>query len=135
VLALDREPEALARLRAIAEPPTLEVRLARLEDADWPACDLVNASFALPFCRRELFPELWKQIVASLRPGGRFCGQLFGEHDDWAGSGVVVHTRDEVRELLAPFDVERLDEVDEDGGTTVGTRKHWHLYHVVARRL
>ena len=70
-----------------------------------------------------------------MRPGGRFCGQLFGEHDDWAGSGVVVHTRAELDALLAPFEVERLDVFDDEGTTVVGTRKHWHLYHVVARKM
>lgn len=135
VLALDREPEALERLRALGGPPELETLLARFEDAHWPKCDLVNASFALPFSRPEAFPSLWSRIVSSLRPGGRFCGQLFGDHDDWAGSGVVFQTREELAELLAPFEVERLDIEDEDGSTAVGTTKHWHVYHVVARRL
>jgi membrane dipeptidase len=134
VLAIDREPEALERLRAL-DGAQLETRLARFEDAEWPQCELVNASFALPFCQPEAFPRLWDRIVATLRPGGRFCGQLFGEHDDWAGSGVVVHTRPEIGELLAPFEVELLDEFDADGTTAVGTRKHWHVYHLVARKL
>jgi membrane dipeptidase len=135
VLAIDREPEALERLHAIAPPARLETALARFESADWPSCDLVNASFALPFCAPHEFTALWTKIVDSLRPGGRFCGQLFGHHDDWAGSGVVVQRREELAALLAPFEVELLDEFDEDGTTAVGTPKHWHLYHVVARRL
>src|SRR5262245_49651753 len=135
VIAIDRQPYAIDRLSPIAPPPQLETRLARFEDAEWPPCDLVNSSFALPFCPPREFPRLWQRIVDSLRPGGRFCGQLFGDRDDWAGSGVVVLTRDELGELLAPFDVERLDEFDQDGQTAVGTRKHWHVYHVVARRL
>ena len=135
VLAIDGEPQALERLQATAASPQLETALARFERANWPACDLVNASFALPFCAPDEFPALWTKIVDSLRPGGRFCGQLFGNHDDWAGSGVVVQTRDQLAALLAPFEVELLDEFDEDGTTAVGTRKHWHVYHVVARRL
>ncbi len=137
VVAVDREQEALDRLHALVGPdsPQLETRHGRLEEAAWPACDLVNASFALPFCPPESFPAVWRRIVESLRPGGRFCGQLFGERDDWAGSGVVVHTRAELDELLAPFEVERLDVFDDEGTTVVGTRKHWHIYHVVARRL
>jgi microsomal dipeptidase-like Zn-dependent dipeptidase len=135
VLAIDREQHAVERLSAIAAPPQLETRLARFEDADWPRCELVNSSFALPFCPPPEFSRLWQRIVDSLNPGGRFCGQLFGDHDDWAGSGVVVHTPDELRELLRPFEVERLDVFDDDGRTAVGTRKHWHVYHVVARKL
>ena len=135
VLAIDREQHAVERLNAIAPPPQLETRLARFEDAEWPSCELVNASFSLPFCRPQAFPGVWGRIVDALRPGGRFCGQLFGDHDDWAGSGVVVHTRDELGELLAPFAVELLDELDQDGRTTVGTPKHWHVYHLVARKI
>jgi membrane dipeptidase len=135
VVAVDREPEAVERLRALGSLPELEVRHARFEDADWPACDLVNASFALPFCPPDAFPGLWAKIVTSLRPGGRFSGQLFGDRDDWAGSGVLVHTHDQLGALLAPFEVESLDEFDDDGTTAVGTRKHWHIYHVVARKL
>ena len=134
VLAIDREPEAVERLTALAGE-RLEARLLDFEDADWPQCDLVNASFALPFCAPKAFPRLWAKIVTSLPPGGRFSGQLFGDHDEWAGSGIVVHTRAELGALLAPFDVERLDEVDEVGETVVGTRKHWHVYHLVARKL
>jgi membrane dipeptidase len=135
VVAIDREQQAVDRLSAIAAPPQLETRLAHFEDAEWPACELVNASFSLPFCPPQEFTRVWQKIVDSLRPGGRFCGQLFGEHDDWAGSGVVVQTRGELRDLLAPFEVELLDEFDQDGKTAVGTRKHWHVYHLVARKL
>jgi membrane dipeptidase len=135
VLAIDGEQEAGDRLRALAPPPRLDVNVARFEDVEWPSCDLVNASFALPFSAPSSFAAVWEKIVASLRPGGRFCGQLLGVHDDWSGSGVVVHTRDELAELLTPFEVELLDELDEDGTTTVGGRKHWHVYHLVLRRL
>ena len=135
VVAIAREPEAVERLRALDAGSQLETRLARFEEADWPPCELVNASFALPFCAPEAFPAVWEKIVTSLRPGGRFSGQLFGEHDDWAGSGVVVHTRDELGVLLAPFEVEFLEEFDDDGTTAIGTRKHWHVYHLVARKL
>ena len=37
--------------------------------------------------RRGRFDEVWARIVDSLRPGGRFCGQLFGERDEWARLG------------------------------------------------
>ena len=43
-------------------------------------------------------------------------------------------SRPEVDGLLDSLEVERLVEVEEDGRTAVGTPKHWHLFHVVARR-
>jgi SAM-dependent methyltransferase len=134
VIAIDREPEAIRRLRAlVGDAGRLETRVTRFEETNWPACDLVNASFALPFCAPSEFPALWRRIVESLRPRGRFCGQLFGERDEWAG-GLVSHTRAEVERLLEPFVVERLDEVEENGPTALETMKHWHLFHVVARK-
>jgi membrane dipeptidase len=136
VIAIDREREAIERLLALVGPDSgrLETRVAPYTDVSWPACDLVNASYSLPFCPPGEFETLWRRIVDSLRPGGRFCGQLFGVHDEWAGTGLVVLTRAEVERLLEPFEVERLDEVDEEGSTAVGTWKHWHLFHIVARK-
>src|SRR5581483_892481 len=100
VLAVDGEAEVGERLAAIAGPPRLELLVARFEEAEWPPCDLVNASYSLPFCAPDEFPSVWGRIVSSLRPGGRFCGQLLGDRDEWAGSGVVVHTRGELATLL-----------------------------------
>jgi SAM-dependent methyltransferase len=137
VLAIDGETDAIERVHAALGPDSdrLETLVATFADARWPACDLVNSSFALPFASPASFPALWTRIVESIRPGGRFCGQLFGVHDDWAGSGVTVHSRPEADALLQPFAVETPDEFDAEGSTAVGTRKHWHVYHVVARRL
>ena len=136
MVAIDGEQDAIDRLRAsvAGADDRLETEVARFEDAHWPSCDLVNASFSLPFCPPDRFDAVWRRIVDSIRPGGRFAGQLFGDRDEWAGSGISVQTRAELDELLRPFDVERLEEVDEDGSTITGRPKHWHLFHVVARK-
>jgi membrane dipeptidase len=136
VLAIDGEHDAIDRLRAAipADGGRLQTQVARFQEATWPPCDLVNASFALPFCAPERFAALWEQIVDSLRPGGRFAGQIFGDRDSWVGTGINAHSREEVLELLAPFDIERFEEIDEDGSTVTGKRKHWHLFHIVARK-
>jgi SAM-dependent methyltransferase len=134
VVAIDGEQRAIDGLRErIGDDPRLTTVVAPMEEATWPECNLVNSSFALPFCPPEAFPRVWEQIVVSLRPGGRFAGQLFGVHDEWAGR-VVVHSRAEVEALLAGFDAERLDEVEQDGTIVTGAPKHWHVFHVVARR-
>ena len=138
VLAIDAEDDAIRRLRARPDLPAdarLETRVARFEAAAWPDCDLVNASFALPLCPRGSFDALWQRIVASLRPGGRFCGQLYGPRDDWAGRpGTTHHDRDAVTRLLAGLETELLDEEESDAVTPRGTPKHWHIFHMVARR-
>lgn len=137
VLAIDAEREAVEQLRAQAPADErLETDVTAMEDARWPEAQLVTSSFALPFCPPDRFGGLWERIVASLPPGGRFCGQLFGERDEWApGSGELTFlARSEVERLLERFVLERLSEVDEDGHTALGEPKHWHVFHVVARR-
>ncbi len=136
VLAIDAQEEALRRLRAaVGGYERLETQVTPFEDAVLPPCDLVNASFALPFCPPDRFEELWARIGDALRHGGRFCGQLFGDRDGWAANpAITFHTRADVERLLAGYDAERLDEEEEDSTTVVGDPKHWHLFHVVARK-
>jgi tellurite methyltransferase len=136
VIAVDGEPEAMARLaaRRDLDHSMVTTRLARFEDATWPDVDLVTSSFSLPFVPADEFGGVWTRIVDSLRPGGRFCGQLFGDRDTWAAEGVTCFTRSEVEALLSELTVERLDEEEEDSQDATGTPKHWHLFHVVARR-
>ncbi|WP_223861828.1 class I SAM-dependent methyltransferase [Geminicoccus harenae] len=138
VHAIDREQAAIDRLRATCPPddlPRLTTTVARFEDADWPEADLTVSSFALPFCPPERFAGLFTRIHARLAPGGRLACQLLGPRDDFAGQpGITIHTPAEVAALLAPFAVERLDEEETDTVTPRGRPKHWHLFHLVARR-
>jgi tellurite methyltransferase len=138
VLAIDAEPVALERLRGRPDLPqgaALETLEARFEAADWPECDLVNASFALPLCPPEHFPGLWARIRAGLRAGGRFAGQLYGERDGWAGRpGMSFHRRDAVEALLHGLAVEHFAEEESDAVTPRGVPKHWHIHHIVARQ-
>ena len=43
--------------------------------------------------------------------------------------------REYVEALLSPFEVEHLEEVNRPGKDAMGNPKHWHLYHIVARKL
>jgi tellurite methyltransferase len=140
VLAVDAEPEAIAGLRtrpeAAAAGDRLEARVARFEAIDPHPCDLVNASFALPLCGPAAFPGVWQRIRAALRPGGRIACQLFGPRDSWAGRKppVAIHDRAGVDALAAGLAVEMLEEEETDALTPRGHNKHWHIFHLVARR-
>ena len=138
VLAIDAEPAAIEELKARADLPEdarLETEVARFEDAAWPSVDLVNSSFALPLCPQAGFPDLWRRITASLRPGGRVSCQLYGERDSWAGDPTITFfTRDAVDALLADLTVEHFREEEDDSVTPRGTPKHWHIFHIVARK-
>ena len=138
VHALDAEPEALARLEALVPAERrdrLTPVLGRFETAELPPADLVNASFALPFCPPAAFPGLWRAISVSLRPGGILSGQLFGDRDTWAANKwMTFHAAVEVEALLAGWERLVLEECEWDGMPAVGPAKHWHVFHVVARR-
>lgn len=136
VLGIDAEPKALERLqqRTDCDLSHLETQLSRFEASVLPpSVDLINSSFALPFCPPAHFPRFWAEIVAALKPGGRFSGQLFGDQDSWASDGRITHlTREQVEQLLQPFTVEYFEEENHPGKTALGELKHWHLFHIVA---
>lgn len=138
VLAIDGEAEAIARLRQRPDinRTYLETRVQQFEDLTLPPeVDLINASFCLPFCPPAAFPNLWEEITVAVRPGGRFCGHLFGDRDTWATYPELSHhTRLQVEQLLTPFAVELLDEEEHPGKTALGEEKYWHLFNIVARK-
>lgn len=139
VLAIDGQQEAIERVQARVPAewqPRLQTQVAMFEALTLPSADLVNASFSLPFCPPAYFPHFWEQIVESIRPHGRFAGQLFGDKDSWAKRPeMTCHTRAQVDKLLAGFEIEFLvEDYDPNGRTAVGNPKHWHIYRIVARK-
>jgi hypothetical protein len=36
--------------------------------------------------------------------------------------------------MLAPFEIERLDEEERDGEDALHNAKHWHFFNIVARK-
>jgi len=138
VIAIDSAAVALERLAARPDLPSgaqLTTLCGKFEDAPWPAVDLVNASFALPLCPPDAFPALWQKITASLRADGRFAGQLYGERDSWASDpAMTILSAVRARELFAAYEIELFDEEESDAVTPRGKAKHWHIFHVVARK-
>ena len=138
VLAVDKEPDAIEQLLARPDLPDgarIDTQLARYEDMTLPSCTLVNAAFSLPLCPESAFPAVWEKILSALRPGGRFSGQLYGDRDSWAGDETMTHlTRAEAEAFLEPFEVEYFEEEEDDSVTPRGVAKHWHIFHIVARK-
>lgn len=98
--------------------------------------DLVNAGYSIPFCRPENFEELWNKIMKSIKKGGRFSGNLFGEKDTWTDNPFMnYHTKENAIKLFRGFELEFFAEKDEDGVTTSGDTKHWHVFSIVAKKL
>lgn len=137
VTALDSSPQA----KNIAEelpPERVTFVLSRFEDFAFPedCYDLVNAEFTLPFMTRKDFAVTFPKLLGSIRRGGIFTGQLFGPHDSWniENSGMAFHTRAEAEGFLRGFELLRVTEEDHPGTTKLGEPKHWHIFHIIARR-
>ena len=101
------------------------------------AYNLVNAAYALPFLPPSVFTEVWDSVIESLRPRGIFVGQLFGDRDTWnvKGSGNTFHTKEEARALFSGVELLKFVEEEEDSGSAFEKKKHWHIFHFIARKL
>ena len=138
VVAVDGEPEALKQLLARPMPPGHDLTpiQARFEEVPLPiGLSLVNSSFAMPLCEPAAFHQLWERIREALPDGGRFSGQWYGPRDSWSGRpGMTFVSRDEAMTMLAGLELEMFEEEEADGVTPRGNAKHWHIFHIVARR-
>jgi SAM-dependent methyltransferase len=135
VTAVDAEPGAAALL-ATLPPDHLQVVQSSFEDFAFATYDLISAQFALPFMPRDRFATMFGRLKAALAPGGVFAGQFFGVHDEYNNTERVMTflTRAEAEDLLSDLEVIELTEEDADGHKADGSPKHWHVFHILARR-
>jgi SAM-dependent methyltransferase len=137
VLAIDQEPEAIARLERALPPEhrnRLQTQVVGFPQIDLPAADLLYAGLSLPFCHPEDFESVWRKVTGAVRPGGCFAGHFFGDRDGWANRGdMTFHNLAQVQALLKGFEIVQLREQDEYGPSYVGP-KHWHVFHVIATK-
>ncbi len=138
VLAIDREPAAIAEVTARTPPElrsALEGRVADLADVEVPACDLVNASLCLPFLPPDAYWRTWQRILDALPVGGRVAALLFGDRDGSAGDPeMTCPAPADIRATLDAFEIEHWVDREEDTTTALGDPHHFHLVELVARR-
>lgn len=138
VLAVDCNADGLRHLMdglSTGQTERLQTRCERFQDIALPDAQLINSSFALPFCPPADFPRLWQGIEAALGRGGLFAGHFFGERDQWHGrDGMSFHTREAAHGLFEGWETLRFEEHEWQGRTAVGGVKHWHIFAVVAQR-
>jgi tellurite methyltransferase len=137
VTAFDSSPAAQKAAAGLSSGE-VDFVLSRFEDFPYPtgAFDLVNAEFSLPFVGPDNIAVVLAGLFGAVRPGGLFTGQLFGVNDSWnvPGSGMNFHTRPEIERLLQGWSLLELEEEDHPGKTKLGEAKHWHIFHILARR-
>lgn len=137
VVAVDKEPQAIVRLRAATAPGDLARLSTSVEDigeALVARCDLVNANLSLPFLEAEGWSHAWGQIRSGVVPGGRVAAMLFGDRDARFSPEMTCPPEGEIRALLDGFEIELWTELEEDGETALGEPHHFHRFDVVARR-
>lgn len=149
VLSADPHPDSLRRIteRVMSMPQDAARRLhvvtgsAESLDAaiamrpQFASCGIVNASFSLPFVKPDRYARAWSMVRNTLAPGGVFAGQIFGDRDTWATNPTRSHhTREQALQLLEGLEIVQFTEDEKDGHDSVGVPKHWHVFHVVARR-
>ncbi|MCI4326970.1 MAG: class I SAM-dependent methyltransferase [Thermoplasmata archaeon] len=137
VLAIDGQASAarfLAKRVPARHRSSLTTLVAPMEGLELPSADLVYASFSLPFCSPSAFPAFWASLRRSLRPGGHFAGQLFGDRDEWARRrSMTFHSAADVRRATRGYRVELLRETVEDGRSFEGP-KHWHFFDLILEK-
>lgn len=136
VLAIDKEPNAIARVEALKVEllgADLTVITARFEELEsLPSSALIHAGLSLPFCEPMHFSILWDMILSALEPGGLFVGHLFGNRHDWAKHPAMsFHSTQEVEALCNGLEVELFRESEGEGGLVT---HHWHRFDLILRK-
>src|SRR5579862_1743646 len=138
VLAIDNQPEALARLQSRVSPEEnvrLKTQRTSFEQMRLPQADLVWAGLSLPFCPPEHFDAVWTQVVASIRTGGIFAGDFFGDNHVWADNRhMTFHTLEQVKALFTSLSIEYFLEEEGTKRTVMQGMQHWHGFSVIARK-
>lgn len=139
VLSIDSSNEGLELLEESVIPSrkrNFRKLKMSFEEIKLIKCNFLNASYSLPFCRPEFFNRLWNEIENSILTGGRFAGNFFGKKDSLANNKMMTfHTLEDVKKQFKNFEIELMEEKDEDGVTASGESKHWHVYSVIAKKI
>jgi len=137
VTVIDKSPLMEDEVKNIPND-TLHAHITSFEDFNFPKeeYNLASAMFALPFTAPEHFNTVFSKIKDSLKKGGVFCGQFFGERDEWKTNfNMTFHTKEQAQELLNGLEVISFKEDEKDDKTATGDMKHWHIFHVIARKI
>lgn len=141
VLAIDSEQLAIDILLKRSDPSyqeRLKAEVTSFSNMNLPDdLDLINAGYSLPFCCPQDFPACWNTIVNHLAIGGRFAGHFFGKEDEWANSpSLTILSQDAIKKLfIENFVIEYLQIEDGLIPSADGKIKHWHVYHIVAKKV
>ncbi len=107
VLAIDNSPLLKKEAEKIRNSK-LSTELISFEEFEFPQSkyDLASAMFALNFCNPNHFNSVFRKIIESLKPGGIFCAQLFGDLDEFSGyEDKTYPSKKHIRQLLEDMEI------------------------------
>jgi len=138
VLAVDNEPEAIARTTANCSGAGTGRLATWLEDfehlPDLPRASLIHAGLSLPFCHPARFQFLWGQILRALQPGGVFAGHLFGVRHGWSTrEQLSFHTEQEIRRMCDGMEISLLRETESSIDGSSG-QLNWHRFDLIVNK-
>jgi SAM-dependent methyltransferase len=136
VTAVDASPHAVSALESL-DAENLRVVQSAFEDFAFATYDLINAQYSLPFVAPDRFDGLFARVKRALAFGGVFTGQFFGPRDQWHTEGrpMTFLSREQAEALLRDLECVEFSEEEIDGHLADGSPKHWHTFHVIARKL
>lgn len=135
VTAVDAEAAVIPLLSTLPQE-RLHFVQSTFEQFTFGTYDLINAHYCLPFVPKSHFTAVFQRVKQALRPEGVFVGQFFGVHDEWnvPERDMTFLTKKQAEEMLQGLMVVELKEEDADSVVADGSPKHWHAFHIIARK-
>ncbi len=137
VTGIDSDPNVKLYLNDIYNQPNFDLVIDAFEDFNFQKYDLINARYSLPFLNPAGFAKIIVQIKNSLNRDGIFVGQFFGEQDEWNNpeTEMTFVTKEEAKEILSDMEIIEIVEENKEGKTATGSNKHWHVFHILAKKI
>ena len=137
VTVIDREP-SVVQLASNLPTDKFQALVQDFDTFEFPTetYDIINAQYSLPFNPPETFHRVMEGIKRSLKTGGVFCGQLFGDQDEWntPGTTFTFHTEHDAKLLFSDMELIDFQEKVRDAILADGKLKHWHVFNIIARK-
>lgn len=118
------------------ENSNLKFIKSKFENLKFNNVDLINAQNSLSFLSPENFNDVIIKIKNAINKYGYFIGNFFGKNDEWSKEKEKTFlSKEEILEIFKDFKLKYIAEVEEEGKTTSGKEKHWHIIYVIAQKI
>lgn len=137
VVAVDKEPSAIEFIKSIIKKnENLTLKNTSFEKITIEPCNLIFGRASFPFCNPKYFNKFWNKMSVSLKKDGILVGTLLGDKDTWSTSNDLTFiSHDNWVKLLKNFEILYFDEQEFDDVTALGSKKHWHIYYFILRKV